>query len=290
MTESSSKPLRSRPFPFQFFAATTASANSRTSSITRTDYDLCTVEYVLSGAGGLEINGRSFRPEKDSVYILSRHSTHTYWPDRSDPWQKLFFVISGDMLDYLLRAYELEDVYYIPDCPGLKRHFEAMLALTHNNPDTNSRAALIFHQFVEEAARSVYGMNAELPPEVERLKAALDESLETGFNLESYAAEQGFSEAHLIRSFRHAFQTTPYEYLMNRKIETAKRLLLYSRLSVKEIAARLSFSDQYYFSNYFKRKTGSAPRSYRNRFPQPNLPHLPDEEKKAEPYRPCPEF
>ncbi len=288
MTETPSIPL-DKAFPFQFFAATTASANSRTGSITRKDYELCTVEYVLSGAGGLEINGHSFRPEKDSVYVLARHSTHTYWPDRADPWQKLFFVISGDMMHYLFRAYAMEEVYYIPNCPGLKRHFEAMLALNQNAPDTNSRAALIFHQFIEEAARIVYGMSAELPPEVEQLKNALDESLESGFNLESCAAELGFSEAHLIRSFRRAFHTTPYEYLMNRKIETAKRLLLYSRLSVKEIAAQLSFSDQYYFSNYFKRKTGSAPRAYRGRFPHPNPPPA-DTGKKAEPYRPCPEF
>ena len=288
MTETPSIPL-DKAFPFQFFAATTASANSRTGSITRKDYELCTVEYVLSGAGGLEINGHSFRPEKDSVYVLARHSTHTYWPDRADPWQKLFFVISGDMMHYLFRAYAMEEVYYIPNCPGLKRHFEAMLALNQNAPDTNSRAALIFHQFVEEAARIVYGMSAELPPEVEQLKNALDESLESGFKLESCAAKLGFSEAHLIRSFSQAFQTTPYEYLMNRKIETAKRLLLYSRLSIKEIAARLSFSDQYYFSNYFKRKTGASPRCYRTQFPMQTRPPMP-EEKKPEPYRPCPEF
>ena len=76
---------------------------------------------------------------------------------------------------------------------------------------------------------------------------------------------------------------------MNKKVETAKRLLLYSRLSVKEIAARLSFSDQYYFSNYFKRKTGAAPRTYRNQFPAQARPPAP-EEKKPEPYRTCPEF
>ena len=289
MTETNQNPSHETVFPFQFFAATTAAANSRTGSITRTNYQQCTVEYVSSGAGGLEINGQSYRPGKDSVYVLSQYSTHTYWPDRADPWQKLFFVISGDMMHYLLRAYGLEEVYYIPNCPGLKKHFESMLAVNHNSPDANRQAALIFHQFVEEAARIVHGMTTELPPEVEALKNALDESLENGFNLEHYAGKKGFSEAHLIRSFRHAFQTTPYEYLMNKKVETAKRLLLYSRLSVKEIAARLSFSDQYYFSNYFKRKTGAAPRTYRNQFPAQARPPAP-EEKKPEPYRTCPEF
>jgi len=39
-------------------------------------------------------------------------------------------------------------------------------------------------------------------------------------------------------------------------------------LSVKEIAARLGFSDQYYFSNYYKRKKGLSPRLYRAKFIQ----------------------
>ena len=77
---------------------------------------------------------------------------------------------------------------------------------------------------------------------------------------------------------------------MNKKIEMAKRLLLYSKLSVKEIAAQLSFSDQYYFSNYFKRKTGTSPRSFRNQFPaKVQLPPL-EEKPRQETYRPCPEF
>lgn len=290
MTETTLETVRQTPFPFQLFAATEAVANSRTGSITRKNYELCTVEYVSAGAGGLEINGHSYHPVRDSVYVLSQYSTHTYWPDRNDPWQKLFFVISGDMMHYLLKAYRLEEVYYIPNCPGLKKHFEAMFTVNHNSPDSNQQAALIFHQFVEEAARIVYGMHTKLPPEVEQLKGALDEALEGGFNLEEYAGKQGFSEAHLIRSFRHAFNTTPYEYLMNKKIEMAKRLLLYSKLSVKEIAAQLSFSDQYYFSNYFKRKTGTSPRSFRNQFPaKVQLPPL-EEKPRQETYRPCPEF
>ena len=148
------------------------------------------------------------------------------------------------MMHYLLRAYRLEDVYYIENCPELKKYFEAMFAVNHNSPDANQQAALIFHQFVEEAARLVYGLRTEQPAEVEALKQALDESLEHDFSLEEYARIQGFSEAHLIRTFRHAFSFTPYEYLMNKKMEFAKRLLLYSKLSVKEIAAQLSFSDQ----------------------------------------------
>mgnify|MGYP002604646295 CR=1 FL=1 len=46
--------------------------------------------------------------------------------------------------------------------------------------------------------------------------------------------------------------------------ETAQRLLTYTRKSVKEIAAALGFSDQYYFSGCFKARTGVSPTAYRS--------------------------
>ena len=95
------------------------------------------------------------------------------------------------------------------------------------------------------------------------LKQVLDDAVEGIFRLEEFSAEQGMSQAHLIRLFKSHFQLTPYEYLMKRKMERACSLLQYSSLSIKEIAARLNFSDQYYFSNYFRRRCGVSPREYR---------------------------
>ena len=90
--------------------------------------------------------------------------------------------------------------------------------------------------------------------------------MEKSFNLEEFASSRKISEAHLIRMFHASFKVTPYDYLMSRKMESARRLLLYSTLSIKEIAVRLAFSDQYYFSNYFKRRNGLSPRSFRARY------------------------
>ena len=253
-------------FPFQLIAATHAHADSRTPVIERHDYEACTIEYVVRGAGVLSINGKSFAPGKDSIYFLTKWSDHSYAPNREDPWHKYFFVIDGELMVSLLKAYRLDEVYYFPDCPQLKHYFEEMIALNPNSETINQQGALLFHQFISELARVTYGMPSVLPPEVEKLKETLDASMTTGFNLVEYAQTSQYSEAHLIRIFRNAFGVTPYDYLMSKKMELAKRLLLYSSFSIKEIAAHLSFSDQYYFSNFFKMKTGLSPRNYKLKY------------------------
>ena len=257
-------------FPFVLYASTEVATNARTPVISRESYQFCTVEFVRDGAGFLDIDGKSFHIRKNGVYFLTPGSTHSYWPDRAEPWYKLFFAIGGDLVPTLLKAYKMETVYHIPDCPELKKYFETMQSLQYNSVISNQQASVIFHQFLQEASLLVYGTKSKLPEEVEKLKLALDASVEGNFRLEKFAAGLGVSEANLIRRFRAHFKQTPYDYLMARKMESACRLLLYSTLSVKEIADRLAFSDQYYFSNYFKRKNGLPPRLYRARFLREN--------------------
>lgn len=253
-------------FPFQLLAATHAHADARTIVFERENYEFCTIEYVFKGSGELKINGESYTPGEDSIYILAKGSNHRYAPNRDNPWHKYFFVIDGELMERLFKAYRMEQVYYIPDCPQLKHYFEEMMALNPNAESINEQGALLFHQFINELSKCVYGVPSILPPEVEKLKLTLDSSMTSSFNLVEYAQKSEYSEAHLIRIFRSAFGVTPYDYLMSKKLEFAKRLLLYSSFSIKEIAAHLVFSDQYYFSNYFKMKTGLSPKNYKNKY------------------------
>ena len=259
-------------FPFSLLYAMKIPATAQTQVVRRTDYPHCTAEFVCSGAGHLEINGESFHVEKDGIYFLTPGSTHSYWPDRSDPWVKLFFTVDGIQMRDLLKAYGMENVYHIPDCPELKKYFDRMKTLRFSSAGSDPQASVIFHEFLQEASTLVRGVKTRLPKDVEALKLALDNAVEENFRLAKFAGEHKVSEAHLIRQFSRHFGMTPYEYLMARKMETARHLLLYSSLSVKEIADLLAFSDQYYFSNYFKRRTGFSPRIYRTRMLQKKIP------------------
>jgi YesN/AraC family two-component response regulator len=45
----------------------------------------------------------------------------------------------------------------------------------------------------------------------------------------------------------------------------AKRLIIYEKLTVKEIAYSLGFNDPFYFSAFFKKHTGHSPKAYREK-------------------------
>ncbi|MBQ9116311.1 MAG: AraC family transcriptional regulator [Clostridia bacterium] len=72
------------------------------------------------------------------------------------------------------------------------------------------------------------------------------------------------------RSFRELFKrligVSPKEYISEMRIKNAEELLLTTSMSIKEISASLGFSNQYYFSNFFKKKKGGYPEAFRNTF------------------------
>ena len=64
--------------------------------------------------------------------------------------------------------------------------------------------------------------------------------------------------------FKKNFDTTPNQYIIYKKIEYSKELLLEKGLAISEIAKICGFSDTYYFSKVFKQKTGIPPIKWKN--------------------------
>lgn len=71
------------------------------------------------------------------------------------------------------------------------------------------------------------------------------------------------SEYHFIRSFTHLYKISPYQYLLSKKLEYAKDLILKNDLPVKTIAQTTGFADLATFSKAFKRKYAIPPSLFR---------------------------
>lgn len=101
-----------------------------------------------------------------------------------------------------------------------------------------------------------------------RIVARLRERIEQRFRLRepvaSHAAALGVSETGLRSACSRIADTSPAAMLDQRALLEAKRQLLYTGLSVAEIAFSLGFDDPAYFSRFFSRHEACSPRSYRD--------------------------
>lgn len=73
-----------------------------------------------------------------------------------------------------------------------------------------------------------------------------------------------FSAAYCESEFKRQIGKSIIQYLLDIRIEEAKRLLFESSMSCSRIAMAVGFEDANYFSRIFKKKTGYSPLEYRN--------------------------
>ena len=97
-------------------------------------------------------------------------------------------------------------------------------------------------------------------------QSKMQAQLRQPFNLQELADELQISQRTLGRRFRLATNETPIAYLQKLRVETAKRLLETTQLSLEDIVARVGYTDISSFRRLFKRETQLSPREYRRRF------------------------
>jgi AraC family transcriptional regulator len=89
----------------------------------------------------------------------------------------------------------------------------------------------------------------------EYAEAKLGEKL----RLQDWAEAVEMTVAEFARAFRKRTRQSPYAWLLNRRVEYAKRLLQEQELPLAEVALRAGFYSQSHFTDAFHRRVGCPP-------------------------------
>jgi AraC family transcriptional regulator len=98
-----------------------------------------------------------------------------------------------------------------------------------------------------------------------RLSEFVDDALDKPLGVSDMASTIGIGARLFADAFKRTTGTTPYQYVVRRRIDHAKRLLLNDRLPLIEVALRLGFASQSHLTAVFTRLTGVTPGRWRSR-------------------------
>ncbi|WP_147645002.1 substrate-binding domain-containing protein [Treponema pectinovorum] len=101
---------------------------------------------------------------------------------------------------------------------------------------------------------------------VRQITNYLVENLNKMTNLDKMAEDLMVSKSHLVRRAKELTGFTIQNLHEKLKIEQAKNLLQVESIKLSEIASRLGFQNQNYFSSVFKKNTGMSPRAWAHRY------------------------
>lgn len=224
-------------------------------------------EYVVSGEGKMRANGGFLKVRGGDVLFFDKFDRQVFRADEKNPFKKIWVQFSSDYLGAAITAFGLKTGVYSADAGAA---FLTLYNLSKN--PAGAATAYAVSRALNEIILSLAESKAEKLSLAAAVRRELTFSVYQKCDLQKIGEKLNASKSAIIRSFKKEYGVTPYGYLLSEKIVAAKTLLRTANLTVKEIAAQLMFTDEHYFSAYFKKIVGKSPVIYRKEVAQSKTP------------------
>ena len=96
-----------------------------------------------------------------------------------------------------------------------------------------------------------------------RVLQLIDTCLHQRLHVEDLAREACLSPFHFARMFKQSTGQSPHAYVVARRVERAREMLVASDLSIREVSRLAGFSTHAHFCSVFRAKTCMTPATYR---------------------------
>jgi AraC-like DNA-binding protein len=136
-------------------------------------------------------------------------------------------------------------------------------------PETiTSTVSIILHNF---KFRNIDTIREETPTnelnakKLKQIVEYINTNIDKNIELEQLLKETHWTKRHLTRVFMQYLKITPYQFILNKKIEKAKLLLKETNIPINEISFELGFESYRSFFQVFKKIANDSPENYRKK-------------------------
>lgn len=179
------------------------------------------------------------------------------------PDVKIAVITGYDYFDYAVKALKTGIDDYILKPVSRKDIFELLQKLVGRLREEKKVTSEIKHVIRDLKDQS--GIDEQDTYQSRLYNLVEDNIGNNGFTLSLLAEEMGLSVGYLSGLFKKLFGESFKEYVLARRLERAKILLLSSDMKNYEITQVIGFDDPNYFSTCFKKKYGVSPSKYKEK-------------------------
>ena len=233
--------------------------------------------FALSGDGVFLVDDNIFEIKQNHLYLIDGMSTHCSSPQSPEEYSRRKIIINGNMLEETLKMLGASDlieklfanggrcIVPSPEVVGSinDAFFEIDRAISENSDFNEMRVKLAVIKILLIANDSEYETAASDSENISAILKYLGDHFRSRLTLEDISEATHISKYYICHSFKKHLSMTVFEYILAKRISYAKKLLVYSDLSISRISIESGFSDFAYFSKVFKKSEGLRPKDYR---------------------------
>ena len=229
--------------------------------------------YCAKGEGVLIIDGKEFKITEGTGFFFSPKIPHEYYP-LIEPWETYWLNFEGYGLPAILDLFNIKkwEVFNPLSIENTLEQFNEIAdALLVENPEkvietsANLYAFLLVHKMSRKinAHQQYSNRSLQLKPVLLFIEANYCNYI----TLDDMASLIHITTNHLCKLFKANFGLTPFQYLIQVRIQRSKQLLIqFPELQINEITKLVGYGDTSYFCSIFKKQEQVTPLEFRKMY------------------------
>lgn len=224
--------------------------------------------YCTHGNGWYD-NGKRIPLKTNQFVLIPKKTPFSAISDAKNPWRLYVIQFNGLLAEEIfsyLAPNKKSTPRTVPPLVGriaqfadIRHHLDLM-----NNIENLLYANFRFYSFLGTFRLTVFNyMKKGADNIIERSILIMKQHLHTQLTLADLARETQLSASYLSALFKEKTKYSPIQLYTSLKIQKASQLLKESKLSIKQIAEDMGYTDQYSFSRSFKLVMGTSPKQFR---------------------------
>lgn len=235
---------------------------------TRSNYPCYMILYTYQGYGQFEYRGKTYHlGEGDGFFIDGRLPHHYHCA--GDTWVHSALVVQGPELAQLYAQFAANErpIFTQPINGNLQNNLEKILQLySVAQPYRDWQISVLLNDMLTHLLVSSVedsGRNIAMPKNLQFLIHYIENNYNKPLTLEHLSTFSGISRSHLSREFKKYTGYAPSEYIIQLRLDAARKLLGSTNMTAAAIALETGFHNMNNFINLFKKDTGMTPGAYR---------------------------
>lgn len=215
------------------------------------------ITYIADGTADYYIDGQLYHVQKGCIIFISKDTSH-YANNASNSFHAIGFRFdfidgAGNIMNY---ENHTSFVSRLTDTYPIIHNMD--LILNHYKSDNSIEK----HMCKQAAYAIVFSIHKQMHQDIrfQKLNDYVNQNITNKISHDDIAKHTNLSKNYLNKIFKEKYNMTIKHYIFTKKMEYAKYLLIETNTKILDISSHLGYSDQYIFSNMYKKYWGVSPK------------------------------